>query len=46
MCVAASSHYFKITESSQPPHPVIIQAKAGQVEQEEQHEMRPYQALF
>lgn len=45
MCVAANSHYCKIMESSQPPHPVIIQVKAGQVQQKEQREMRPYQAL-
>lgn len=40
--VTANSHYFEITESSQALHPVIIQVKVGQVQQNELGTIRPY----
>lgn len=46
MYIAARSPYFKITESSQPPHPVILQVKTGQVQQNEQHEMKAPSGLI
>lgn len=49
MCVTANSHYFRITESSQPPYHVIIQVKAGWVQQNKQLKdegtTRPYPVL-
>lgn len=46
MCVAANSHYFEITEPSQPPHPDVTQVNAGLVQQKKQHEIRAPSGLI